>query len=126
MIKYTSQNQITIEEFKTPLETKLSRENRWVKLAEVLPWDKLAKIYHRAMSATKGRRSKDARIVIGAMIIKYKEVLSDEGTLESIQENMYQQYFWGLKEYQYAPVFDSSLSQSGPFGISNDTKTTWS
>jgi len=49
MIRYTSQKQIPIEEFKTPLETKLSRENRWVKLAKALPWDELAKIYHRAM-----------------------------------------------------------------------------
>lgn len=109
MIRYTSQKQIAIEEFKTPFEIKLPRENRWVKLAEALPWDELAKIYHRAMSATKGRRSKDARIVIGAMIIKHKEELSDEDTLESIQENMYQQYFIGLKEYQYKPIFDSSL-----------------
>jgi IS5 family transposase len=126
MIRYTSQKQIPIEEFKTPLETKLNRENRWVKLAEALPWDKLAKIYHRAMSATKGRRSKDARIVIGAFIIKHKVELSDEDTLESIQENMYQQYFLGLKEYQYEPVFDSSLSQRDPFGICNNTKTSWS
>jgi IS5 family transposase len=109
MIRYTSQKQIAIEEFKTPLETKLSRENRWVKLAEALPWDKLAAIYHRALSATKGRQSVCARIVIGAMIIKHLLELSDEGTLESIQENMYQQYFLGLRQYQYAPVFDSSL-----------------
>lgn len=123
MIRYTSQKQIEIEEFKTPLETKLSRENRWVKLAKALPWDELAKIYHRAMSATKGRRSIDARIVIGAFIIKHKTVLSDDATLESIQENMYQQYFLGLKEYQYERVFDSSLSQRDPFGICNNTQT---
>lgn len=109
MIKYTSQNQITIEEFRTPFEIKLSLENRWVKLAKALPWDELAKIYHRALSATKGRRSVDARIVIGAMIIKHKEELSDECTLESIQENVYQQYFLGLTQYQYEPIFDSSL-----------------
>ena len=109
MIRYKSQNQLTIEEFKTPFEIKLNRENRWVKLGEALPWDKLAQIYHRAMSSQKGRPSVDARIVIGAMIIKHKEGLSDEGTIEAIQENMYQQYFLGLKGYQYEPVFDSSL-----------------
>jgi transposase, IS5 family len=100
---------MTIEEFKTPFEIKLNRENRWVKLAEALPWDELAKIYHRALSVTKGRPSVDARIVIGGLIIKHKEELSDESTIEAIQENIYQQYFLGLKEYQYAPVFDSSL-----------------
>jgi len=109
MIRYSSQNQIAIEEFKTPLEIKLNRNNRWVKLAEALPWDALAAIYHRSLSATKGRSSICARIVIGALIIKHLLDLSDDGTLESIQENMYQQYFLGLKEYQYEPVFDSSL-----------------
>jgi hypothetical protein len=101
MIRYTSQKQLTIEEFKTLFEIKLSRENRWVKLAEALPWDELAKIYHRALSSTKGRQSVGARIVIGAFIIKHKE-------------------------YQYASVFDSSLSRSDPLGICNNTQTSWS
>jgi hypothetical protein len=109
MIRYTSQNQISIEEFRTPFAIKLTRENRWVKLAEALPWDELAKIYHRTLSAQKGRPSVDARIVIGALIIKHKETLSDESTIEAIQENVYQQYFLGLNDYQYEPVFDSSL-----------------
>jgi hypothetical protein len=47
--------------------------------------------------------------VIGALIIKHKEVLSDERTIEAIQENVYQQYFLGLPRYQYKPVFDPSL-----------------
>ena len=109
MIRYQSNNQLTIEEFKTPFELKLSRENRWVKLAAVLPWDELAKIYHRALSVEQGRPSVDARRVIGALIIKHKEVMSDEDTIEEIQENVYQQYFLGLKQYQYEVVFDPSL-----------------
>lgn len=109
MIRYRSQNQLTIEEFKTPFEIKLSRENRWVNLATVLPWEGLAKIYHRAMSPNKGRPSIDARIIIGGLIIKHKEGLSDEGTIEAIQENVYEQYFLGLTQYQYEPIFDPSL-----------------
>lgn len=110
MIRYNSSKQVDIEEFKTPFELKLSPENRWVKLAAILPWDELASIYHRALSKKKkGRPCKDARVVIGALIIKHKEVLSDRRTLESIQENIYQQYFLGLSEYTYEQVFDSSL-----------------
>lgn len=109
MIRYKSQNQMRIEEFKTPFEIKLSQENRWVKLARVLPWDELAKIYHRAMSPDKGRPSIDARIIIGGLIIKHKEGLSDEDTIEAIQENVYEQYFLGLTQYQYEPIFDPSL-----------------
>jgi hypothetical protein len=32
MIKYSFHSQLTIEEFKTPFERNLSKENRWVKL----------------------------------------------------------------------------------------------
>ncbi len=35
--------------------------------------------------------------------------MSDEATIELIQENVYQQYFIGLSQYQYEPVFDPSL-----------------
>jgi transposase, IS5 family len=110
MIRYNSTQQIPIEEFKNPFAFALSKDNRWVKLAAILPWDELATIYHRTLSASKkGRPCKDARMVIGALIIKHKEVLSDRRTLESIQENIYQQYFIGLSEYTYEPVFDSTL-----------------
>ncbi len=109
MIRYQSQHQLTFEEFRTPFEMHLSRENRWVKLAHVLPWDRLAAVYYRTMSATQGRPATDARVVIGALIIKHREVLSDEDTILSIQENVYQQYFLGLRQYQYEWVFDPSL-----------------
>lgn len=51
----------------------------------------------------------DARIVIGAMIIKHKLKLDDRETIETIKENLYMQYFLGLKEYIYEDVFDRSL-----------------
>ncbi len=63
---------MTTEEFKTPFEIRLNKENRWVKLGESMPWDALAKIYYRSMSSNTGAPAIDARIVIGAMIIKHK------------------------------------------------------
>ena len=109
MIKYTSNNQMTIEEFKTPFQIKLDKRNRWVKLAAIIPWDALASIYYRSMSKNMGAPAIDARIVIGAMIIKHKLKLDDRETIETIRENMYVQYFLGLKEYTYDDVFDRSL-----------------
>ena len=109
MIRYTSQNQMTIEEFKTPFEIRLNKENRWVKLGESMPWDALARIYYRSMSSDMGAPAIDARIVIGAMIIKHKLKLDDRETIEAIRENMYMQYFLGLSEYKYEDVFDRSL-----------------
>src|SRR4030065_108783 len=51
----------------------------------------------------------DARIVIGAMIIKHKLKLDDREIIQTIKENMYMQYFLGLKEYIYEDVFDRTL-----------------
>jgi IS5 family transposase len=109
MIRYTSQNQMSIEEFKTPFQVRLDKNNRWVKLGESIPWDALASIYYRSMSSDMGAPTIDARIVIGVMIIKHKLKLDDRETMETIRENMYMQYFLGLREYTYEDVFDRSL-----------------
>ena len=100
---------MSIEEFKTPFEIKLNKDNRWVKLGESIPWDALARIYYRSMSSDMGAPAIDARIVIGAMIIKHKLKLDDRETMETIRENMYMQYFLGLKAYVNEYVFDRSL-----------------
>jgi hypothetical protein len=69
MIKYTSTKQLSIEEFKTPFYFGLDKNNRWAKLAAIIPWDDLAKIYYETLCDDFGRPAIDARIVIGAMII---------------------------------------------------------
>jgi len=100
---------MTIEEFKTPFQVRLDKGNRWVKLGESIPWDALASIYYRSMSPDMGAPAIDARVVIGAMIIKHKLKLDDRETIETIRENMYMQYFLGLREYTYEDVFERSL-----------------
>lgn len=109
MVKYTSQKQLSIEEFTTPFQQKLSPDNRWVKLSEIIPWDELVSVYCQSLSAKKGRPSVDPRRVIAAIIIKHKLVLSDEETVLQIQENAYLQYFLGYKSYEPEPVFVPTL-----------------
>lgn len=109
MIKYTSIKQLSIEEFKTPFYYGLDKNNRWVRLAGQIPWDEFANIYAKALCEDFGRPALDARVVIGAMIIKYKKGLSDEETIEEIKENAYLQYFIGYEEFSHKPPFDPSL-----------------
>ncbi len=109
MLKYTSTKQLSFEAFETHLGKKLDGHNRWVRLAGQIPWDELVAIYSRSLNSQYGRPSIDARIVIGAMLIKHMKKLSDEETIEEIRENPYMQYFLGLKEFSYEPVFDPSL-----------------
>lgn len=109
MIRYKSNKQITIEEFKTPFEIKLDKDNRWAKLAGMIPWDDLADIYYQSLSKNMGPPAIDARIVIGALIVKHKLTLDDRETIETIRENPYIQFFLGLSEYTYEDIFDRSL-----------------
>ena len=109
MIRYRSEKQLSLDEFDWPFQVKLDDQNRWVKLSELLPWDEMAEGYYQGMSKTKGRPGKDARLVIGAVIIKHKLCLSDEETVAQIQENPYLQYFVGLPGYQKEAPFAPSL-----------------
>ena len=109
MINYTSQNQIKLELFKHPFETELDKENRWVKLASVIPWDKLAEVYSKKLQVATGRKSVNVRTVIASLIVKHKLKLDDRGTIDMIKENIYLQYFCGLEEFTTKAVFDPSL-----------------
>lgn len=109
MIRTTSAKQLTIAEFDWPFETSLDQTNRWIKLSECIPWDELAESYYQGLEAARGRPLKDARLVIGAVIIKHKLCLSDMETVQQIQENPYMQYFVGLPGYQPAAPFAASL-----------------
>ena len=109
MIRYHSQKQLSLAEFDWPFQTALDENNRWVKLSECIPWDELAEGYTQGLAETQGRPTKDARLVIGAVIIKHKLCLSDRETVAQIQENPYLQYFVGLPGYQMEPPFVPSL-----------------
>lgn len=109
MIKYTPSNQLSLENFKHPFLQQLDPNNRWVKLAELIPWDELAEIYARNLDPGSGRLSVDLRMVIGAMIIKHKLSLTDRDTVQMISENLYMQYFCGLQSMQTKLPFDASL-----------------
>lgn len=109
MIEYISEKQLSISEFKTPFKTLLSPDNRWVKLASIVPWDTFANSYISLMDNAHGRPGISPRVILGALIIKHKENLSGQKTIEAIQENIYMQFFVGLKEFQTDKIFDSSL-----------------
>ena len=109
MIRYSSHNQLPLAEFGWPFQTKLDDNNRWVTLSRCIPWDELADVYYQTLSPKQGRPTKDARVVIGALIIKHKLKLSDRETVCQIQENPYLQYFLGRPEFQMDAPFVPSL-----------------
>lgn len=109
MIKYTPSNQLTLSGFSHPFDQELSPDNRWLKLAEIIPWDALVSVYLKQLNTISGRESVDVRIVIGAIIVKHKLRISDRETLATISENIYLQYFCGLTSIQTKAAFHPTV-----------------
>jgi hypothetical protein len=109
MRRYHPQQQLSIKEFAMPFEADLDTENRWVILSSVIPWDRFADLYYRNFKTNRGAPTKDARLVLGVIIIKHMLKLDDVGVIEMIQENPYMQYFLGLRVFSKKPVMDPSL-----------------
>ena len=107
---YVSPNQLSLECFHTPFEQHLNKKNRWVVLAELIPWDEICNLYlkHVGVAAT-GRPAISPRVVIGSLIIKHMCNLDDRETVDQISENMYMQYFLGYSSFTPEAPFDASL-----------------
>jgi hypothetical protein len=108
MVQYTSQQQLKIDEFGNLYQMKLNEKNRWIQMAFYFPWDQCVEIFSNHFSNV-GRTAINPRIVIGSLIIKHKLNLSDEETVQIIEENPYMQFFLGLSEFAPEPLFSPTL-----------------
>src|SRR5665213_2356556 len=107
---FVSTSQLVLGGFETPFSQQLRRTNRWVVLADKIPWDEICNIYTKQAGVSRtGRPPISPRIVIGALIIKHMCNLDDRETVAQIAENMYMQYFLGYSSFNPEPPFDASL-----------------
>jgi len=107
---YVSPNQLELVGFESPFTKHLDPNNRWVRLAKQIPWDKIANVYQRQLNNLfTGANGINPRVAIGAIFIKHMCDLSDREAVQQIQENVYMQYFIGYSGFSYEPVFDPSL-----------------
>jgi len=100
--------QIPLEEFYMAFGGRLSKANRWVQLADMIPWEEVEERYAEQFKSPVGNPAYSVRVAFGALIIKEKLKITDEETVEQIRENPYLQYFIGYKEYSDKPPFNSS------------------
>jgi transposase, IS5 family len=96
-------------EFELPSGCKLAEDNRWVMLAQIIPWSEFEAEYAQNFATEMGAPAKSFRMALGALIIKEKLGTSDRETVEQIRENPYLQYFIGKSSYSNEAAFDSSL-----------------
>ena len=105
-----SLNQPEFENFYMPFNGKLSPGNRWIILADQVPWTKIEDIYCKKFAKSgMGAPAKSVRLALGALLIKDRLGVSDEEAVNQIAENPYLQFFIGCYEYQDKAPFDASM-----------------
>ena len=109
MYRRKHRHQLSFEDFFLPFGGTLSGDNRWIKLADLIPWDELEDDYAEKFCKGFGAPAKPFRMALGALIIKARLGLTDEELVEQIKENPYLQFFIGLEAFQYSAPFDPSM-----------------
>ena len=69
--------QRSMEEFYIPFGDGLAANNRWVKIARIIPWDFIEEEYAKNFSEVSGRPSIPSRSAVCASFIKDQENLTD-------------------------------------------------
>lgn len=97
--------QMTLDDFILPFAGGLSVDNRWVRLAKLIPWDEIEKEYAFLFPSDRGNVAKPVRMALGSLIIQARCGYTDRELLAQIAENPYLQYFIGLKQFQLTKPF---------------------
>ena len=93
--------------FKHDLLEQINPDAPLLRLGRAIPWDNLEE--HLApLYATTGRPAKPVRLMVGLMILKQLENLSDERVIEQWVQNPYFQAFCGERFFQWKFPCDPS------------------
>ena len=112
MYKFSDKSRNNFLDFNQPMCLYMNPENRWIKMADAIPWDDFEKRYARLFKGKDGNVAKPLRMALGCLIIQSKYQYSDRELIEQLAENPYYQYFIGLPGYQdKAPIDASSLTR---------------
>jgi IS5 family transposase len=112
MYKKEPMDQLTFGAFNTEGGVRLNPDDRWVRIAEIIPWDTIEDRYASLFSVNRGKVAKPLRVALGSLIIQRKYRFSDEELVKQIIENPYYQYFIGLRAFQNDPPFSPSVMRS--------------
>ncbi|HAU88894.1 MAG TPA: hypothetical protein DCW72_01245 [Elusimicrobia bacterium] len=91
------------------LGSKLAEGNRWLRLAEALPWERLDEEYGKHFAAGQGRPAKDSRLVCGLLAVKQLKNLSDEDAVAEFMESPYIQAFCGQEYFAVEDVTNPGI-----------------
>ena len=105
-----SERQFSFADFYLPFGGSLDGENRWVRLAGLIPWSEFESEYAEQFAASgQGAPAIRFRTALAAILIKEKLRITDEETVQQIRENPYLQYFIGLEGFRREAPFEASM-----------------
>lgn len=108
MYKPADKTQTSFLDFNQPIGLHMNPHNRWIQMADKIPWDLFEVKYADLFPSDTGNVAKPLRMALGSLIIQNRFQYPDRELVEQITENPYLQYFIGLPGYQDAPPFDAS------------------
>jgi IS5 family transposase len=109
MYKATDQSQTNFLNFNQPLGLEMNPENRWITMANQIPWERFEEKYAALFPSNTGNVAKPLHMALGSLIIQTKYGFSDKELVEQLTENPYYQYFIGLSGYQKTAPFEASV-----------------
>lgn len=109
MYKTVNKLQHAFLDFNQPLGLHMNPKNRWIKMADSIPWDVFEKKYASLFKSKTGNVAKPLRMALGSLIIQTKYQYSDRELIEQLSENPYYQYFIGLPGYQEDAPIEASV-----------------
>ena len=108
MYKPIDKLQHSFLDFNQPMGLHMNPDNRWIKMADRIPWDEFEIKYAKLFPSDTGNVAKPLRMALGALIIQAKFQYADRELVEQVTENPYLQDFIGLPGYQEEAPFDAS------------------
>lgn len=70
MYKFNYNHQITFEDFNQADGLKLNPKNRWIKKAEIIPWDEIEVKYASLFKSKTGMHAKPLCMALGSLLIQ--------------------------------------------------------
>ena len=103
------EKQLSFTDFNQAQGLQMNPENRWIKKAEMIPWDTIEAEYAKLFPSHTGMPAKPLRMALGSLLIQKQYRFPDEELVEQIRENPYYQYFIGMPGYEDKIPFVPSL-----------------
>ena len=94
--------------FGTDLLQQLDRNDPLLRLADAIAWRELDQAFSRHYTQGHGRPAKPIRLMVGLLMLKQLENLSDEALVLQFKRNPYYQAFCGMTEFSLKLPCDST------------------